>query len=283
MPANIAPALGFVALGITAGLALYYWRRSAGLYSLLVEGANRFEELRHRNAQLEQALLKSEDKFKQNREQTAKLTQGMDEARDKAADLTRRLETKEHEIRLVTEKLELQKGHLEKQLAKTNEMLKISEEQRSGTREKIATLEQELILRDKDWQAKLKDVEQNQAELERKAKALDPTELKKLKRKIAQYDRLYASMKGLREMSEERNRNWEVALRKLSLWVLAEGGEERPDLKQLPIGPLVAKSMQAIGAQLIDENDKAFGADAGLDAADEGADEGAEALADEAP
>ncbi len=262
MPANIAPALGFVGLAVTGGLAVYYWRRATGLYSLLVEGANRFEELRHRSTQLEQLLAKDEEKFKTHRDSTGRLTQAMEDARDKAVELTRRLELKEHEARLVEGKLELQKGHLEKQLTKTLDMLRIAEEQRleatTGTRERIATLEQELILKDKDWQVKLRDLERDKAAIERKAKDADPIELKKLKRKIAQYDRLYASMKGLREMSEERNRNWEVALRKLSAWVLESRGKSygNSDLSpQAPIGPLVAKAMQSIGAQLLDENE----------------------------
>ncbi len=251
MPANIAPALGFVALAITGGLAVYYWRRAASLYSLLVEGANRFEELRHRNAQLEQVSVKAEEKFKQHRETTTRLTENMEDARAKAAELTRKLEAKEHETRLVSEKLELQKGHLEKQLTKTHDMLRVAEEQRG-----------DFFLKEKEWQAKVIELEKNKADVETRSKAMDPAELRKLKRKIAQYDRLYSSMKGLREMSEERNRNWEVALRKLSLWILAEQGQTRPDLAQLPIGPLVAKAMQTIGAQLIDEPENAFGAEA---------------------
>lgn len=273
MPANIAPALGFVALAITGGLAVYYWRRSTSLYSLLVEGANRFEELRHRNAQLEGIGAKAEEKFKQHRETAQSLTAAVEESRLKAAELTRKLEAKEHEARLISEKLELQKGHLEKQLTKTQEMLRVAEEQRG-----------EHFLKEKEWQAKAIELEKGKADFEQKAKALDPGELRKLKRKIAQYDRLYSSMKGLREMSEERNRNWEVALRKLSLWVLAEEGETRPDLAQLPIGPLVAKSLQAIGAQLIDESEKGFGAEQteSMDAP-EGDEPEAEAQGDEAP
>ncbi len=273
MPANIAPALGFVALAVTGGLAVYYWRRATSLYSLLVEGANRFEELRHRNAQLEGIGAKAEEKFKQHREAAQRLTDAVEEARAKAAELTRKLEAKEHETRLVSEKLELQKGHLEKQLAKAQEMLRVSEEQRG-----------DLFLKEKEWQAKVIELEKGKADFEAKAKTLDPAELRKLKRKIAQYDRLYSSMKGLREMSEERNRNWEVALRKLSLWILAEEGETRPDLAQLPIGPLVAKSMQAIGAQLIDETDKSFGAEStdSMDAP-EGEDPEAEVQGDETP
>jgi len=76
--------------------------------------------------------------------------------------------------------------------------------------------------------------------------------LRRLRRKVAQYDRLYSSMKGLREMSEERNRNWEVALGRLASWILEEKG-----VQHLPqaIGPLVGQAMQLIGAQLIDDQE----------------------------
>lgn len=271
MPAQLVSALGFVLAAVLGGLAFYYWKRSTGLYALLVEGANRFEELRQRGSQLEQHLVKHEERGKQSKDQTARLEKAVDEAREKAAALVQKLETKEHETRVISEKLELQKGHLEKQLGKADERLRVADEQRDAFAQRVATLEkeleqrqalakQELLMREKelaaearDVQAKLRDAEKAKEMIERKLAAVDPAEIKRYKRKLAQYDRLYASMKGLREMSEERNRNWEVALRKLSEWILKDGtdGEELPEA----IGPLVGQAMQRIGAQLIDDHE----------------------------
>jgi len=272
MPVQLASALGYVLAAIAAGLALYYWRKSAGLYSLLVESANRHEELRQRGATVEQALHKTEEKLKQNREQAARLTEGLDQAREKTAELTSRIEAKEHEIRLKTEKLELQKGHLEKQLTKAQDMLRIAEEQRLAAqaqlverdgqtsaalrdvREKAQATARELAAKEQGWLQHQAETEREKAALLKKLSAADPVEMRKLKRKLAQYDRLYASMKGLREMSEERNRNWEVALRKLSAFILVDGGRVQTETA-LPqaIGPLVGQALQAIGAQLIDD------------------------------
>ena len=268
MPVQLFPAAAMTVTVVASGIAVYHWRRAASLYALLVEGANRYEELRQRGATLEQTLRKNDEQLKIQTEASKRFNLGLDEARAQTATLTQRLEQKEHEIRLVTEKLELQKGHLERQLTKTQEQLGIAEEQRLGTESQVnslrveltnvrrsaqedkARLSQELTLREKDWQARMFESEKAKAAAEKQAKVGDPLELRRLKRKAAQYERLYNSMKGLRELSDERNRNWEVALRKLSAWIVEEKGLEPAPTA---IGPLVGTAMQAIGAQLIDE------------------------------
>lgn len=251
-----------VLLFITGTLAVYYWRRATGLYSLLVEGANRFEEMRQRNTTLEQAMEKAEERFKQHRESQGRLERAVAEAREKTGELTRRVETKEHETRLVSEKLELQKGHLEKQLVKAEAEIAKAEGIRVGleselrdARQALAAAAEELTLRERDYRSRQQEAERERVALEKRTKGADPVELKRLKRKIAQYDRLYASMKGLREMTEERNRNWEVALRKLSGWIIKENNLAASDVDTRDIGPLVGQALSAIGAQLIDDNE----------------------------
>ncbi|MEN9836208.1 MAG: hypothetical protein RL011_2401 [Pseudomonadota bacterium] len=266
MAVNLLPAAAMGVAAIASGVAIYQWRRAAGLYSLLVEGANRYEELRQRGTALEQLSKQHEDQFRKQCEANKRINQSLDEARSQTATLTQRLEQKTHEIHVVTEKLELQKKHLERQLAKSEEQLSIAEQQRLAATERLtaseqqlsdlqrrareekSTLQQEISLRDKDWQARLYEAEKSKATAEKAAKSGDPVELKRLKRKVAQYERLYSSMKGLRELSEERNRNWEVALSKLSAWILEEKG-----FASIPsaIGPLVGTALQSIGAQLI--------------------------------
>jgi hypothetical protein len=278
MPSNLVAA-SFAALAVVAaGAAFYYWRRSSSLYALLVEGANRFEELRQRNSQLEQAMQKAEDRMRQQREAALRLEKGVDDAREKAAELVRRVEAKDHELRVVTEKLELQKAHLEKQLAKADERMRLAEAARKSAEDSLAeqvhavqtvaeqqvaraleearltadAARQDVGLRERELTLRLRELEKNHAVAQKKVKDADPVEMRKLRRRIAQYDRLYNSMKGLREMTDERNRNYEVALTRLSAWVLRSTGHG-----QIPqqIGPLVGGALQAIGAQLIDDND----------------------------
>lgn len=275
MPVQLTTFISFLVAVLAAGVAFYYWRRSANLYALLVEGANRYEDLRQRSVQLEQAAHSSEERHKSHREQVQRLNQAAEEARAKAAELARALEQKEHTVRLVSEKLELQKGHLERQLAKAEAQLQTQASELEAVQSKIAEFHtyetslkaqveavrreahrqaqahaQEIALKERDWQNRAQELASAKASQESQAQVA--LELKRLKRKLAQYDRLYSSMKGLREMSEERNRNWEVALRKLATWIIETAGQGQvtpPDA----IGPLVGQALQTVGAQLIDD------------------------------
>jgi hypothetical protein len=287
MPANLVPALGYILATGMAGLAAYYWRRSSGLYSLLVEGANRFEELRQRSAQVEAILQKANDRQKELKDQVARLERSVEESREKSAQLVSRLEGKEAEVKFVTEKLELQKGHLEKQLGKALDQIQAHQERLAETEvratgrqaeleQRYQVLKQEAALRDKDLslqvrdlQAKLRQLEADKAQAAKAGPAVDAAEVKRIKRKLAQYDRLYSGMKGQRDMVEERNRNWEVALRRLAGWVLRETGGPLANLPE-NIGPLVGNALGAIGAQLIDDSepDPALARDGALRADD---------------
>lgn len=278
MPSNlVATSFAILALG-SAGVAIYFWRRSSSLYALLCEGANRFEELRQRNAQIEQTMQKADERMRQQRDCALALEKDLEEARGKSADLVKRLESKEHELHVVREKLELQKAHLEKQLAKVSQHLQESETARIAAEATVAervqaaqtTAEQQIRraqedarlaadaarqdvgLRERELTLRIRDLEKELAANQKKIREADPVEMRKLRRRIAQYDRLYHSMKGLREMTDERNRNYEVALAKLSTWVLRQIG-----LGPVPqqIGPMVGSALQAIGAQLIDDSD----------------------------
>ena len=256
MPIQFISAFGYMAAAVAAGGALYQWSRSSSLYTLLVESANRYEELRQRGAALEQSMRKTEAKAKQHAETAGRLTASLEESRTKGAGLVRQLEQKELEGKLVTDRLELQKSNLQKQQAIVLEAQRVAEAQCQAlrlelTKERQAwAQEQELLT--KDWQIRLAATETLQQASEKQAKTSDPAELHRLKRKIAQYARLYNSMKGLREMSEERNRNWEVALQRLATWILEEKGLT---ISAQAIGPLVGQAMQVIGAQLIDDQE----------------------------
>lgn len=268
MPANVIQASGYIIGVICAGVGLYYWRRSVSLYSLLVEGANRFEEIRQRNALLEKTLTKAEVKFTQHKEQISRLDRGIDEARSRASELLKKLEAKDHESRLNAEKFDLQRNYFETQLQGFQEKLKVGDASRKmleGALAKSATelkyqsavVAEEQALMIKDLELKLRDKDAAYNELEIRAKQGDPDEMRKLRRKIAQYDRLYGSMRGLKEMTEERNRNWEVALKKLATHILNERGMREHEIPKM-IGPMVAEALQAIGTQLIDDNEEGF-------------------------
>lgn len=73
-------------------------------------------------------------------------------------------------------------------------------------------------------QAKVKNLQTHLSEIQTQAN--DQIELmKRLKRKAYQSDHLYRTIRGQREMLDERLENWEKALRLISLWVLKDKGQ----------------------------------------------------------
>lgn len=265
MPAHVIQAIGYIVGVIFAGVAAYYWRRAASLYSLLVEGANRFEEIRQRNQTLEKTLAKAEQKFSQHKDQLQRMEKSLDEARNRSAEALKKLDAHDHDHRLQSEKFELQRNYFEKQMKTMEEQFKASEASKKqieaalekSTKElklQATAVTEELQIRIKDLELRLQEKETELNAAQTKMRQADPEELRKLKRRIAQYERLYGSMRGLKEMTEERNRNWEVALKKLSLHILGERGLKDAEIPK-NIGPLVAEALQAIGAQLIDDHE----------------------------
>ena len=272
------PILNIISLGATvaaSGLAFYHWRRSSGLYSLLLEGANRYEDLRQRMGQLETAAQKADQKASKDRDIQQKLEKDLHDAHQKNTVLVQEVQAKEHELKLVRDTLEAQRGHLERHLLKVTDQLKTMEEEKEHReltfREEVQALRErlqverrefdhtttalkiELSHRDKDLAAKVQELEKERSGLEKRLKQGDPLEIKRLRRKLAGYERLYSSMKGLRDMTDERNRNWEVALRKLAAFIVTTkhgSGYVVPEA----IGPLVGEAMELIGAQLVDDS-----------------------------
>jgi hypothetical protein len=86
---------------------------------------------------------------------------------------------------------------------------------------------------------------------------MSPDDLVRFKRKAGQYYKLYMSMKGMREMAEDRNRNWELALQKLAGWVVTKtAGQERTQtLAKSGIGPLVGEALEKIGTQIMEHSE----------------------------
>ena len=266
---GLIASAGIVSAILAVGIAVHYFRRTSSLYALLVEGANRYEELRGELARIEKARQSADAAALAAAEREVSLDKELKAERTRAATALQLAESKENELRFVREKLELQKNHLIKQLEQSqsreatlaakledvSEKFNALSNRRDESKQKeVADLRQEL----RETREKLGLAEKQAAELERRTKDIDPTEFRQLKRRLLQYDRLYTSMRGLRDMADERNRNWETALRKLAAWTLQN---HRPGASARPIpesiGPLVGQALEAIGATLVDDFDDA--------------------------
>ncbi len=66
--------------------------------------------------------------------------------------------------------------------------------------------------------------------------------LQLLKRKVHQSDHLFKTIRGQKEMLDERLQNWETALRMLGTWILKDKGHRTEPTQKL--GEVVAKALQ---------------------------------------
>lgn len=73
-------------------------------------------------------------------------------------------------------------------------------------------------------------------------------QIDKYKKEVLKANHFYTTMRGLKEMAEERSRNWEVSLKLLAEWVLGRNGKtEFPS----EIGPLVGDALAQIDKESI--------------------------------
>jgi len=253
---------------IASFLAIYFWRLSSGYMTILKEGANRYEEIRKHLRNSEENAQHTQRSLKELRDSEKQLASSLRDRNERLSDLERQLETKQKEHQHKITSLELQKNHLLKQVDQLTDRLmlaeqtlaseqeqkmirKPAEEQTAKVSEKIMDLqrrfqESEKILRQKDSAI---------VRLEEQLKINGPEKMTQVKRRLAHYERLYASMKSLREMADERNENWEGALQKMASWILLKN--ESPNSEShLPksIGPLVGEALEKIGATLVDDS-----------------------------
>jgi hypothetical protein len=210
------------------------------------------------------------DRLLQNREAMMRMEKNIDENRARLATVAKQLEAKEQEQIHVTEKLELQKNHLIKQLDAVNARLELTISSKNEAEQRLNQLTQkaddrfqiqisELRTVNKDLRQRVEQAEQAMKKAEAIASQnVNPEEVRLLKRKLAQFERLYAGMKGMRELADERNHNLETAVRKLATYTLkTQQTEANGASAAIPttLGPLVGGALEVIGAVLIEDAD----------------------------
>ena len=75
-----------------------------------------------------------------------------------------------------------------------------------------------------------------------------------LRRRSTHNETLFHSMKGLRDMSDERSQNWEVGLKNMATWILTSSHIAIPNdpILSQSIGPLVGEALARIGSSLLE-------------------------------
>ncbi|NRA63602.1 MAG: hypothetical protein HRU19_03920 [Pseudobacteriovorax sp.] len=260
----------YVAIGLAILSSLYalITRKELGSLKALADNAaaQTTKEQRLRN-KAEQSLASLQSSYDSFRDQTRSSDKKLDE-------LKKKLYEKEQEGKEVTE---LQKqADIESQrrldiLSEENTVLKsqlaeaVSEKKRITDEAANAASKASKTLSESEISALQKDLESlkktlNQTRKENKIfksevekareilRKVNPGELKRTKAKLSRVEQLYRSMKGLREMADERNENWETALRALAAHITANEKAQKPGE---PLGPLVGEALEKIGLHLV--------------------------------
>jgi chromosome segregation ATPase len=182
----------------------------------------------------------------------------LDENHKKALTKITSYEAKFADLANENKKLEnmLAESHLKKSLLET-EFLTVKntlerklvnvELQRDHILAKYETLQHEIM----DIKA---EAQESIEEFKRSLPKIDPEELETLRRRALKNEQLFHIMRGHREMAEERNRNWESALRKLSTWILTSSSvaTRNDPVPSNEIGPLVGEALARIGQSIME-------------------------------
>lgn len=257
--------------------ALVSRRRQLEARALLAEASVRYESVQKLGLQHQQQLKSLQEQFDRLRAQNQQQEKALEESKQKLADRTLEWSKVKAERDEFVQRSALQKEHLneqvgvltaqlaeavrEKKLA-SDEAVKHAKDSEEKTQKQLEALRVQLRETQQALQTAKRDYQQLKSQTEKareQASQVKPEELRRYRLKVLRLEQLYTSMKGLREMAEERNKNWETALRYFADHIL-----ERPlqaDL-QSPLGPLVGAALEKIGARLVEDEGETLGATA---------------------
>jgi chromosome segregation ATPase len=254
-------ALASISLAIFSTTAAFlYFRRAAQLRNLLLEGGRLYDEqlqsLGHQKARV--SALESELaglKIDCHKARTAYLEVTTREA----AQTSEFLHTQTTlERRLAN--AELQRDHI---LARYEAMQTAQDDTLQSERDKTIQITRQAAEKNERIHAENSDLRRRVGELDRELTQLkstpsvDQRTFETVRRRAAHNEQLFHSMKSLRDMADERNKNWESALRSLSTWILTSSPLAKPNDPILTesIGPIVGEALQRIGGRLMTEDE----------------------------
>jgi hypothetical protein len=244
----IAAYIATTASSLLAFLSWYLWRKTQMLHTLLVQGASAFEALRQENAKLSNTAAHRVRELEELRAVALSAQDETNLARKTAADAGERLLSAEAEAKLAKERLQSERKQFISQLETANQTIADLAHRPPRIQEVESPVNTALQREITSLQEKLKATEDLQVKLQQSL-----AELGRLKRRGAKLDLMYQSMRSLKEMAEERNTNWEHALRDLSEWTLLEKKRMRHEtIARMSLGEQVGTALEAIGKTLVE-------------------------------
>lgn len=248
-------------------LAFMYYSRSANLHALVAAASAQSEGAKKSQQRSEYELKQNREKLEETREQLQKTEKSLDDARNRLQqaaqeknELKKVVETKGEQERRQVEHLSEQVKVISEQLAEavaekqrmTRERDELANGAESKVKSQLRPLQDEVRALRQQNQDQEKELKKAKTDVEKAVavlKTVDPSQMKKYKQRLASMEQLIVSMRGLRELAEERSQNYELALRKLSTYILqAPAGKTNTNL-----GVLVGEALEKIGGTLVDD------------------------------
>jgi chromosome segregation ATPase len=266
---ELMPTLVSALALIFLAAALYSRNQLKQNKALLADVSSRLESLSQKTKRWEDQSRQADENSNKFRQQAVQLEKQVEDLKQKLSERNHESQKFKTDRDLILERSTLQREHLEEQVKAMSEQLaeairdkKELQDEHSKTK-KLADnkLQEQLdIVRQqaKETQTGLQQSRREKQQLELELKKVKeevghvkPEELQKLKQKLARTEQLYNSMRGLRELAEERNKNWETALRFFTAHVLQK--PLGPELQNESIGRLVGEALEHIGVSLVTE------------------------------
>lgn len=259
-------------LGVAAVVLLVYamitrknWLETK---ALLADTTIRYKAALSQSQKAEQNQKAQKELLERFRQQTQKAEKQAEDIKNRASDGKLEIIRMKTEFDGQLQKLDSQREHLLEQVQVLTTQLSETVREKKAQGEELSTLQRSLDDRArslseglrtqlaetqidlKNARNELKNAERAFDKLQKEAGLVKPEELRRWHAKVARLEQLYASMKGLREMAEERNQNWETALRYFAQHILGTQSTEASD----SIGALVGAALEKIGATLVDDD-----------------------------
>ena len=254
--------LAFTCTGLVGILAFYMWRKATANYTLLVETATTFDNIRRENLRLNETARNQFEELKQLRTGAATARSDADTARRDLAEILEKMQILETESRRSKERLSQERHQFITQLETSNAQIE-SLKNRATDAQAVADLglTSELKAAQERASSLTQNLARTQAELTavKAAVANELETMHKTRRRNTQLERLYQSMRSLKIMAEERSTNWDHALKDLSTWTLNHQAILPAEhIKKMSLGELVGGALASIGKSLVEVDHEQF-------------------------
>ncbi|MCX6119293.1 MAG: hypothetical protein NT027_17275 [Proteobacteria bacterium] len=261
--------MAFVCI-LSISAAVYFFKGQRHLKVILNEGARAYEGLQSRSDAAQKRIQKLDSELAQAKFDSSEARDSLHELRQSVADyqanselnLTR-LEKKIRDVEAQRDLIEkthhgflnsaesnqLQVEDLKRRNDELSTNLALVTSELNQTKVELNTIKSSNV---KAESSKIRTLEK-ELHLFKSYLGPNPRDFDTLRRKVGQYETMYQGMKSLREMADERTKNWELALKELSTWILKSSQLAKPNdpILSESIGPIVGEALQRIGVTLV--------------------------------